>query len=616
MNREKKQHKVEFIPASKTGYFGDGITIRDAALELGILIDSDCAGIGTCAKCKVEIKEGANPATTIEQQLLTAQELKRGVHLACQSPIMSDILCIVHPKSVLGEQIMTDGLSREVHLDPDICKVLVRISPSQLGEKYFDFEQLIEILQQQGYTISNYDFQVTRNVARVVRDKDYLVTAVVDQEYLLAVEPGDTTQMLYGVAVDIGTTTVAIKLVDLTTGDVVAVNSAANPQAAHGSDVVSRLQYIIQHPGGLKRLNQLIIKLVDGLIKNLCDEAGIHPEQIYKVILAGNTVMQHIALDIDPRHLAHKPYTPVFQGPATIHATSLGIEINPHGVVYSIPNLACFVGSDITAVLTILDLDEQDKFQLAIDMGTNGEMVIGSKDRLLCCSSPAGPAWEGACIKWGMRATRGAIERVEIENSELHFRTIGGCDPIGICGSGLIDIICGFLRAGVIDKSGRVLNPAQLPGKANGLKKLIVHNNKKGNGLKIADIGSGNSIVVSQNDIREIQLAKGAIASGTKILIAELGISPDEISNVYVAGAFGNHIRAKDVLDLGLIPKIAPEKIKFIGNAALTGSEVILKSKEARKRAEQISQKIEYIEVADRPEFQDNFVNAMHFSIH
>ncbi|MEE9117546.1 MAG: ASKHA domain-containing protein, partial [Calditrichia bacterium] len=318
-----------------------------------------------------------------------------------------------------------------------------------------------------------------------------------------------------------------------------------------------------------------------------------------------------------PRHLAHKPYTPAFQGPATVDAKSLGIKINPLGVVYGIPNLACFVGSDITAVLTILDLDKQDKFQLAIDMGTNGEMVIGSKDRLLCCSSPAGPAWEGACITWGMRAKRGAIERAEIENNELHIRTIGESEPIGICGSGLIDIVGEFFRAGAIDKSGRILDSVQLKtNRVSWLKSLIVNGKNGGNGLEIAKIGNNNSITISQGDIREFQLAKAAIASGVKMLIEAVKISPDKISDVYIAGAFGNHIRAKDVLDLSLIPKILPEKIKFIGNAALTGAEAILKSKEARKRAEQISQKIEYVEIADHPEFQENFANAIHFSAH
>ncbi len=615
MDSDKKQHQVEFIPAHKTGYFGEGITVRDAALELGILIDSDCAGIGSCAKCKVEIKKGANAPTPAEQQVLTAQELRKGVRLACQSTIVADSLCAVQTASQLGEQILTDGLFGDVELKPDIRKALVKIPASQLGEKYFDFEKLLECLKHQGITISGYNFQITRDLARVLRANGHTVTVVLEQQRLLAVEPGDTTLILYGVAVDIGTTTVAAKLVDLMSGGVVAVNSAANPQAAHGSDVVSRLQYVIQHPGGLKRFNQLIVKLINGLISNLSDEAGIDREQIYKVVLAGNTVMSHIALNIDPRCLGHKPYTPVFQGPVTLEAQSLEIKIHPGGVVYSIPNLACFVGGDITAVLTILDLDKQSKYQLAIDMGTNGEMVLGSKDRLLCCSSPAGPAWEGACITWGMRATRGAIERVEIGNGGLLFRTIGDCDPTGICGSGLIDIVCGFLRAGAIDKSGRILDPSQLPtGKAQWVKDLIVQKEKKGNDLRIADIGDNNSIFVSQNDIREIQLAKAAIASGVNVLLEEFAIAADEVATVYVAGAFGNHILARDVLDLGLIPDISPEKIKFIGNAALTGAEAILKSRDARERAEQISQKIEYIDIAGQPDFQENFVDAMHFA--
>ncbi len=618
MTKDQKQYRIEFMPANKAGHFSEGITVRDAALELGIIIESDCAGIGSCTKCKVEIKEGANSPTRIEEQLLNSRELTKGVRLACQSSVTMDSLCLIRSNPIAdGEKIMTDGLQAQVSLNPDIQKIMLQVAPAKLGEKYFDFEKIVEALKHLGYEIAGYNFQTLKDIPVALRRENYCVTAVIDQERLLAVEPGDTTQILFGVVIDIGTTTVAAKLVNVATGDVVAVNSAANPQAAHGADVVSRLHYIIQHPGGLKRLNSLIIKLINGLIINLADEVGIETSEIYKIVLAGNTVMQHIALNIDPRHLAQKPYTATFQGPARVDAKSLGISINSSGVAYAIPNLACFVGGDITSVLTILDLDKQRHYQLAIDMGTNGEIVLGSRDRLLCCSSPAGPAWEGACITWGMRATYGAIERVEIKNGEVSFRTIGGEPPVGICGSGLIDIVCGFLRAGGIDKSGRILNLAQLTNEyKNGLGDLIIDKVKEGNKLRITGIGgeSESAITVSQNDIREIQLAKAAIAAGVKLLLEELEISPDEISSVYLAGAFGNHILAKDVLELGLIPQIAPEKIKFIGNAALSGAEAILKSREARIRAEQISQKIEHMEMADHPRFQDYFVDEMHFS--
>jgi uncharacterized 2Fe-2S/4Fe-4S cluster protein (DUF4445 family) len=325
--------------------------------------------------------------------------------------------------------------------------------------------------------------------------------------------------------------------------------------------------------------------------------------------------MQHIALNIDPRNLAYSPYTPVFQGPVTLKAKSLGIEMNPTAAVYNLPNLACFVGSDITAVLTVLDLDEKDEMQLALDLGTNGEIVLGNKHRLLCCSSPAGPAWEGACITWGMRATHGAIERAEFIDGELRLRTIGGADPLGICGSGLIDLIGEFVRAGAIDGTGRILRASQLQGQLQNIfKEHIIHGKNGVNDIAVTRIDENRSITLTQNDVREVQLAKSAIAAGIQILMQELNVKPAQVSNVFIAGAFGNHARGQDVVDLGIIPGISPEKIVFIGNAALTGAEAVLRSKEAREKAERIAKKIEYIEIADRPEFQDNFVEGMNFA--
>ncbi len=610
------EHKITFLPHKKSGFFEKGISIRDAALELGILIESDCAGIGTCAKCKVNVKDGVSSPSQVEKNLLARHELDKGVRLSCQAQIAGNSLCVIPPESQpMAGQILTSGMVGQTTLDPDIKKVLLNVPSSRLGEKYFDFEKVLNLLGQKGHLIRNYDFQIVRNLPELRHGDENAFTAVIDQEELLAIESGDTSDSLYGVAVDIGTTTVAAKLLNLNTDEVLAVISAANPQSAHGADVVSRIKYIVEHPGGLKRLNRLIIKLINGLLTSLIENAGIRATKIYKLTLAGNTVMQHIALNIDPRNLAYSPYTPVFQGPVTLKAKSLGIEINPTAAVYNLANLACFVGSDITAVLTVLDLDEKDEMQLAVDLGTNGEIVLGNKHRLLCCSSPAGPAWEGACITWGMRATHGAIERAEFIDGELRLRTIGGADPLGICGSGLIDLIGEFVRAGAIDGTGRILRASQLQGQSQNIfKEHIIHGKNGVNDIAVTRIDENRSITLTQNDVREVQLAKSAIAAGIQILMQELNVKPAQVSNVFIAGAFGNHARGQDVVDLGIIPGISPEKIVFIGNAALTGAEAVLRSKEAREKAERIAKKIEYIEIADRPEFQDNFVEGLNFA--
>ena len=608
-------HKILFLPGKKTARFEAGTAFRDAALELGIVIESTCAGLGTCAKCKVNIKDGVTPPATVEEQLLTPPELARGVRLSCQARLTGDSVCIVPQESqTFGDQIMTEGVAGRFAFNPDLKKVLVTVPPPGLGEKYFDFEKLLAQLRQHGVEISRYRLPLVRKVAALLREHDYKITALVEREFLLTLEAGDTTAILFGVAFDVGTTTVAAKLLNLHTGEVAAVASALNPQRAYGADVIARINYIVEHPGGLELLHRLLIKQMNELLAQLCASAEIAPEHIYKITVAGNTVMQHIALNVDPRHVAYSPYTPAFQGPATLAAQELGLHIHPEGSAYFLPNLACFVGSDITAVLTVLDLEETEAIQLVVDIGTNGEMVLGSKNKLLCCSSPAGPAWEGAYITWGMRAARGAIERAEIMNGDLQFRTIGGAEPIGICGSGLLDLVCEFVRAGVIDKTGRILHPTEMPALMSAkLKARIVPHENGANHIAIAKLDDEKAIMLMQKDLREVQLAKSAIAAGIKILMQELQVKPEDIQNVYIAGAFGNHVRGQDAVDSGLVPRVPVERIKFIGNAALAGAEAVLLSQEARRKAERLAVEVGYVEISERSDFHEFFVESMHF---
>lgn len=611
------EHKVTFLPHRRTGFFEEGTSLRDAALELGIVIESTCAGIGTCAKCKVNAKEGVTPHAPVEEELLTPQEISKGVRLSCQAKISGDCVCLVPQESqTFGDQIEIEGSKGHFPLDPDIRKIALTIPEPQLGEKYFDFEQVLSQLHKSGIRIANYNFHAVRTLPSLLRSNNFCITAVVDQENLLAVEPGDTTSTLFGIAFDIGTTTVVAKLLNMNSGDVCAVASVLNPQKAYGADVVSRINYIVEHPGGLELLHRLIIKQMNELLSELCHKAEISSENIYKISVVGNTVMQHIVLNIDPRSVAFVPYTPAFQGPATISAKELGVKINEGGTAYFPPNLGCFVGSDITSMLTVLDIDEREEIQLAVDIGTNGEMVLGSKNKMVCSSSPAGPAWEGAYISWGMRAARGAIERAEIVNGDLEFRTVGNAEPIGICGSGLLDLVCEFVRAGVIESSGRIPNGDALPvSVSKNLKSRIVHRENGANDIAIARINDEKAIMLTQKDIREVQLAKSAIASGIKILMKELGIGVENIAAVYIAGGFGNHVRGQDAIDSGLIPKVPVENVKFIGNAAIAGAEAMLLSKEARKKAEQLGKNVQYVEVADRKDFHEFFVDSMHFPI-
>ncbi|MDE3059205.1 MAG: DUF4445 domain-containing protein, partial [Bacteroidota bacterium] len=562
-------------------------------------------------------KEGVTPHVPVEEELLTPQEISKGVRLSCQAKIAGNCVCVVPQESqTFGDQIEIEGSKGHFPLDPDIRKIALTVPEPQLGEKYFDFEQVLSQLQKTGIRISKYTIHTARQLPALLRNNNFHITAVIDQEHLLTVEPGDTTSTLLGIAFDIGTTTVVAKLLDIKSGDVVAVASVLNPQKAYGADVVSRINYIVEHAGGLELLHRLIIKQMNELVGELCRKSEISPENVYKISVVGNTVMQHIVLNIDPRNVAYVPYTPAFQGPATISAKELGVKINEHGTAYFPPDLGCFVGSDITSMLTVLDIDEQETMQLAVDIGTNGEMVLGSKRKMVCSSSPAGPAWEGAYISWGMRAARGAIERAEIVDGDLAFRTVGEAEPIGICGSGLLDLVCEFVRAGVVEVSGRIPNADALPAAVGEkLKSRIVHRDTGANDISIACIDDEKAIMLTQKDIREVQLAKSAIASGIKILMKELGSTPEDIAAVYIAGGFGNHVRGQDALDSGLIPNVPVENVKFIGNAAIAGAEAMLLSKEAREKAEQLGKNVQYVEVADRKDFHEFFVDSMQFPV-
>lgn len=611
-------HKILFLPGKQTAYFEEGITLRDAALQLGIIVESSCAGIGTCAKCKVNAKEGVSPPAKVEQELLTPRELAQGVRLSCQAELVGDCLCLVPEESrSLGTQILTEGRRGTFALEPDIRKIYLKIPEPVLGEKYFDLERFMLALRAAaGASVSGYELNVVRTLPKVVRETGFAVTAIVDRDKVLGVEGGDTGDKLYGAAVDIGTTTIVVKLLDLNSGQVVGIASDLNAQRPYGADVISRVNYIVEHSGGLELLHRLITRQMGELISQACEKAEIGTDDVYKLTVVGNTIMQHIALNVDPRSVAFAPYTPAIQGPVTVRARDLGVKINSCGVAYFLPNLASFVGSDITAVLTVLDLDSRDSVQLAVDIGTNGEMVLGSKERLVCCSSPAGPAWEGAYIVYGMRAARGAIERAEIVEGDLQLRTIADAEPIGICGSGLLDLVCEFLRAGMIDKSGRILNVGEMDSRVSRrLKFRVVHRQNGSNDITVARVGDENSVMLMQKDIREVQLAKAAIATGIKILMKELNVDQNEIATVSIAGAFGNHVRGLDATDAGLLPPVADEKIRFVGNAAVAGAEAVLLSREAREKAERLSRFVDYVEISGRGDFQDIFVDSMHFPL-
>ena len=608
-------HRIHFLPAGRSAEFPEGTTIREAALQLGIVIESTCAGMGTCGTCQVNFRQGAPSPTPAEREFLSETALNQGVRLACQAALQGESICeLPRDTRVFGTGADDPAAGRSRYsLDPDLRKLHFELPLPRSGEKYFYLEQVLAALQPQVDEKIEYDFPVIRDLPALLRSGRPDLTAVLDRRRLLALESGDTRGNCYGIALDLGTTTIAARLLDLNRGVPVAVASALNPQISHGADVITRIDYTVRDPEGLADLQQLAVGQINAMIAELCRAAQIEKDAVYKLVLAGNTVMQHLLLAADPASLARAPYVPGFRGPVIIPAADLGIAIHPNGLLYTLPNLAGYVGGDISAALTVLDLDESDEIQLAVDIGTNGEMVLGSKQRLLCSSSPAGPAWEGGLIEWGMRAAAGAIERAEIRDGDLAIKTIGGEAPRGICGSGLLDLVCAFRRAGVIDASGRIGElPKALAASLPGLQARIRPLGDGTQRIALAENGQ-ETIYLTQKDIREVQLAKSAIAAGITMLMRSLDITAKDIARVYIAGAFGNHLRGRDALDVGLLPAVDESRIRFIGNAALAGAEAVLLSRSARERAEQIADTIEYVAISERRDFQDCFFESLIF---
>jgi uncharacterized 2Fe-2S/4Fe-4S cluster protein (DUF4445 family) len=606
-------YSVTFKPDGKTVNVKEGATITEAASAAEIIIDSPCGGEGRCGKCKVivDAQNVASP-TEAEKSLLSKEELKAGYRLSCQTCVESDMTITVPTDSRIAEsKILSEGTGQTVKLHPNIYKFHLELPEQTLENQIADLTNIKNALGADALNLK-VELDVLRRLPKVIRESKFKVTAVLDNDRLMDIEHGDTRGKKYGLAVDIGTTTVVCTVVDLNTGSDMAVASALNTQAVHGADVVSRINYSVENECGLEELSNRVKQVICQITEYAYTEAGVDPNNVYEVTIVGNTTMTHLFLQFPVRNLAIMPYVGVIRDPVEVTASQIGLNVNPNANVYILPNIAGFVGADTVGVILASALNESDSIKLAVDIGTNGEIALGSRDRLLTCSCAAGPAFEGAMITHGMRAAPGAIERVQLDDQPI-CQVIRGGMPIGICGSGLIDVVAEMLRTGVIDSTGRMLPPDDLgPDTPPGLKKYLGKNEEYGPHLVLSR-SNGREVVITQRDVRQVQLAKGAIMAGIEILIQELGIEMDDISEVLMAGAFGNYIQKEKAIRLGLIPKLPMDKVKFIGNAAAVGAKMALMSREAREKARWISENVEYVELAVDPNFQNKFMEAMMF---
>ncbi|NLK50888.1 MAG: DUF4445 domain-containing protein [Syntrophomonadaceae bacterium] len=623
--------KVTLLPEKQEIWATRGEILSEALLLAGYILETPCAGHGICGKCKVRLENRKDSSLELyanEWQHLSMEEIQQGCRLACQVVLKEDVQVQITTsfremlRKTMGVTVV--GNETDFPLYPLVRKIFLQQLPRPtLEDQLGDWERMERGLVEGGFLPRpehlekglQLDGEILRTLPAVLRASDYQVTAVLYNHKLIALEEGDTTSQMFGVALDMGTTTMVGALIDLNTGKQLAVTSRTNPQRSFGADIISRLSFGSQGQEQLLALQAGLVEAVNQILDELVQSAGIEPNYIYETVVVGNTVIHHLFLGLDPTYLGQGPYVPVVTRPLQVKARRLKIHMRDSGYLYLLPNIAGFIGGDAVGVILATSLYQSSKVQLAVDIGTNGEIVLGCAQQLLACSTAAGPAFEGARIKHGMRAVYGAIEQVKL-GDEVEVQVIGSVSPQGISGSGLIDAVAEMLRLGIIDHTGRILAPAELPAELpKKLKQRVVEEKHRREFILVSGEGLTNqkTISISQEDIRELQLAKGAIAAGILVLTRELGITIEQINQVFLAGAFGSCLNPSSARAIGLIPNLPLEKVKAVGNAAGAGAILALLSRSARKQAAQVAREVRHIELSGRPDFQEAFLGAMYF---
>jgi uncharacterized 2Fe-2S/4Fe-4S cluster protein (DUF4445 family) len=602
---------VVFEPEGKRIKTSIGITVFQVAKKAGVSIRSECGGVGSCGKCRVIIRnsEAVSEVTEAERKHLSSSEIDSCYRLACQTKILRNVTVTIPPESrLISRKIQVLGLESKVKLNPSVNKFHLLLPKPTLSDIKPDLERLIGCLPQQNPDLE-IDYEILKELPDILRNANWHITVTVwNGHRIVAVEPGDTSNHLFGFAVDIGTSKIVGHLVDLTSGKTVATGSIENPQIIHGEDVITRITFATTNNTNLKTLQKLAVDGINKVLHKTCEKARVNPRKVYEVVVVGNTAMHHFFLGIQPKYVALSPYIPALKKPISIVAKELNIKVNQGGIVTVLPIIAGFVGADAVVDVVATGIHESEEVSLLVDIGTNTEVFLGNKDDLLCCSCASGPAFEGAHIKHGMKAVTGAIERVHVgPDLEVKYETIGNVKPSGLCGSAVIDVVAEMLKNRVIDQHGRF---------SSSLKAKRIRVNDSEREFVVvwgSETATRKEITVTQSDVREIQLAKAAIHTGCSILMKRKNIEEKDIDRVFIAGAFGNYINPENAKVIGLIPDIPTEKIKFVGNTAIMGAKMALVSKEIREKAELISKKIRYLELANDPDFKKEFLKALSF---
>ena len=622
------KHKLFFLPEKKEIEVQDGITIMEAAQRAGIHVNSLCGSEGVCGKCRVQVTHGDIRPDKNSISFLSKEEIIEGYLLACQTKIYKSVEVVIPPESrleteqILMEQPAVDYSDPEKVSVPKIPqdpmtlfeplsqKIYLELPQPSLEDNIGDMERIIrELRKKAGYQNLEASFDCLHDLTSKLRDNSWKVTATITKNSnlwrVIQIEAGDTSDQNYGLAIDVGTTTVVAQLVHMKTGNVVGVTGSHNLQARYGEDVISRMIFACGSKGGLDPLHKAIIKNINSLIKTLISEKEIGVDQITAIVAAGNTTMSHLLLSLTPCSIRLSPYVPTANTFPQIRAAALGIDVNPNGIMETMPAVASYVGGDIVAGVIACGIADKPETNVLIDVGTNGEIVMGNNEWLVCCSASAGPAFEGGGIKNGMRAARGAIERVEIENGKVTYHTIGGAKPRGICGSGLIDCIYGFVRNGIINQEGKfnLSDRHKRIIERDGEIQFIVAYSK--------DTESGKDLTITESGIGNVIRSKGAVFAAIKSLMDYVGVKFDEIGTFFVAGGFGTYLDIPKAIGIGLLPDIDPKKIQFVGNSSLMGARIALLSGHAIERSAKIASGMTNIELTTYQPFMDEYVAAM-----
>jgi uncharacterized 2Fe-2S/4Fe-4S cluster protein (DUF4445 family) len=613
-----KTFQVSFQPSGRKGEVSAGKTVIEASRELGIEIESLCGGVRNCGKCRIKLVEGhLSPFTDEEAKFITELERAEGYRLSCAAQIKGDVLIYVPEASrPEGQVVRKEATKRLFELKPAVTLFFVELSPPSLQDPLGDFDRLRKALSEK-YQLHDLeiDYQTLLKVPGVLREGNWKVTAAIwMEEEIIDIKPGRVDE-IYGLAVDVGTTTVAGYLCSLRSGRVIATESMMNPQMTYGEDVMSRITYAMTHPEeGLEKLHRLVVNGLNRLIKTITKKNHLSPEDILELTVVGNTAMHHLFLRINPEYLGVAPFSPAIHRSVDVKARDLGLKVNPSANVHLLPIEAGFVGADNVGVLIAEEPHHQDEMVLIIDIGTNGELVIGNRKKLISSSCATGPALEGAHIKFGMRAAQGAIERIRIdpETKKVKFKVIGqrewntkraNSGAMGICGSGIVDAIAEMYRSGIIDKSGR-FNREAPPSRlktTNETTEFVIAWKE--------ETAIGKDITLTQEDVRNVQLAKAALYTGAKLMMRRLGI--EKLDKVILAGAFGSTIDPERAMVLGMFPDCNLKNVYAVGNAAGDGARAALLNREKRLEADEIARKVEYLELTIEADFQKEFIEAL-----